>query len=76
LGSPRAPPPRDRSEQRVILGFGGKRKKGDDPLAAHPLVVAPRDELARWQDAGADEVLLTARTSHDVDALLAAANRW
>jgi alkanesulfonate monooxygenase SsuD/methylene tetrahydromethanopterin reductase-like flavin-dependent oxidoreductase (luciferase family) len=67
---------RDRSEQRVILGFGGKRKKGDDPLAAHPLVVAPRDELARWQDAGADEVLLTARTSQDVDALLAAANRW
>ena len=67
---------RDRADQRVILGFGGKRKKGDDPLAAHPLVVAPRDELARWRDAGADEVLLTARTTDDVDALVAASDRW
>jgi alkanesulfonate monooxygenase SsuD/methylene tetrahydromethanopterin reductase-like flavin-dependent oxidoreductase (luciferase family) len=67
---------RDRADQRVILGFGGKRKKGDDPLAAHPLVVAPRDELARWVEAGADEVLMTARTTDDVDALVAASDRW
>jgi alkanesulfonate monooxygenase SsuD/methylene tetrahydromethanopterin reductase-like flavin-dependent oxidoreductase (luciferase family) len=67
---------RYRSQQRVVLGFGGKRKKGADPLAADPLLVAPRDELARWLDAGADDVLLTARTTADVDALIRAADRW
>lgn len=67
---------RERSDQRVVLGFGGKRRKGADPLAADPLVVAPRDELARWVDAGADELLLTARTTADVDALVGAVDRW
>jgi len=67
---------RERSQQRVVLGFGGKRKKGADPLAADPLLVAPRDELARWFDAGADDVLLTARTTADVDALIRATDRW
>lgn len=67
---------RDRADQRVILGFGGKRKRGDDPLAAHPLVIAPSEELARWIDAGADEVLMTARTTADVDALVGATDRW
>jgi alkanesulfonate monooxygenase SsuD/methylene tetrahydromethanopterin reductase-like flavin-dependent oxidoreductase (luciferase family) len=67
---------RDRADQRVILGFGGRRKRGDDPLAAHPLIVAPRDELERWIAAGADELLLTARTTDDVDALVAATDAW
>jgi alkanesulfonate monooxygenase SsuD/methylene tetrahydromethanopterin reductase-like flavin-dependent oxidoreductase (luciferase family) len=67
---------RDRADQRVVLGFGGRRKRGDDPLAADPLVVAPREELQRWHEAGADDVLLTARTTEDVDALVAAAERW
>ena len=67
---------RDRADQRVILGFGGRRKRGDDPLAAHPLIVAPREELERWLAAGADELLLTARTTADVDALVAATDAW
>jgi alkanesulfonate monooxygenase SsuD/methylene tetrahydromethanopterin reductase-like flavin-dependent oxidoreductase (luciferase family) len=67
---------RDRAAQRVVLGFGGRRKRGADPLAAEPLLVAPRDELARWRDFGADDLLLTARTTDDVDALIAAAERW
>ena len=67
---------RERSEQRVVLGFGGRRKRGADPLAAHPLLVAPRDELARWLEAGADDILLTARTTADVDALVRATDRW
>jgi alkanesulfonate monooxygenase SsuD/methylene tetrahydromethanopterin reductase-like flavin-dependent oxidoreductase (luciferase family) len=67
---------RDRADQRVVLGFGGRRKRGDDPLAADPLVVAPREELQRWREAGADDVLLTARTVEDVDALVASAERW
>jgi alkanesulfonate monooxygenase SsuD/methylene tetrahydromethanopterin reductase-like flavin-dependent oxidoreductase (luciferase family) len=67
---------RDIADQRIVLGFGGRRKRGDDPLAAEPLLVAPREELARWQAMGADDVLLTARTTDDVDALVAAAERW
>jgi hypothetical protein len=59
-----------------VLGFGGRRKRGDDPLAAEPLLVAPREELARWRDVGADDVLLTARNTDDVDALVDAAERW
>ena len=50
--------------------------EGADPLAADPLLVAPRDELARWLEAGADDILLTARTTADVDALVRAADRW
>ena len=67
---------RDRSNQRVVLGFGGSRKRGAPSLAGHPLVAAPRDEVARWRAAGADDVLITARTTDDVDALVAAVDRW
>lgn len=67
---------RDRAAQRVVLGFGGSRKRDAPPLAGHPLLAAPRDEVARWQAAGADDVLITARTTADVDALVAAAERW
>lgn len=67
---------RDRTGQRIVLGFGGRRRRGADPLAAEPLLVAPREELARWRDVGADDVLLTARTTDDVDALVDAAERW
>jgi alkanesulfonate monooxygenase SsuD/methylene tetrahydromethanopterin reductase-like flavin-dependent oxidoreductase (luciferase family) len=67
---------RPRAGQRVVLGFGGRRKRGDDPLAGEPLLVAPHEELARWREAGADDLLLTARTTDDVDALVDAAQRW
>jgi alkanesulfonate monooxygenase SsuD/methylene tetrahydromethanopterin reductase-like flavin-dependent oxidoreductase (luciferase family) len=67
---------RSRAGQRIVLGFGGRRKRGADPLAAEPLLVAPREELARWHDIGADDLLLTARTTGDVDALVDAAERW
>ena len=67
---------RERAGLRVVLGFGGRRKRGADPLAAEPLLVAPREELARWRDLGADDLLLTARTTDDVDALVDASERW
>jgi alkanesulfonate monooxygenase SsuD/methylene tetrahydromethanopterin reductase-like flavin-dependent oxidoreductase (luciferase family) len=67
---------RNRAGLRIVLGFGGRRKRGADPLAAEPLLVAPREELARWHDVGADDLLLTARTTDDVDALVDAAERW
>ena len=67
---------RARSDQRVVLSFGGWRRKGAPSLAGHPLVVDPGGELARLQSAGADEVLLTARTTEDVEALVEATDRW
>jgi alkanesulfonate monooxygenase SsuD/methylene tetrahydromethanopterin reductase-like flavin-dependent oxidoreductase (luciferase family) len=67
---------RDRAGQRVVLGFGGWRKRDAPALAGHPLLAAPRDAVARWRAAGADELLITARTAADVDALVAAAERW
>ncbi len=66
---------RRRSEQRVVVGFGGGRS-GRDFLRGHPFVEAPRESLAEWRERGADEVNLTARTTWDVDALVAAAKRW
>jgi len=66
---------RGRSEMRLVLGFGGGRT-GRDALDGSPWVTAPRDEWARWHAAGADEVVVTARTPADVDALVAAAERW
>ena len=67
---------RRRDEQRVVLSFGGSRKKDAPAIAAHPLVADPRGEIARWRAAGADEVLLTVRRTDDVDALVEAAGRW
>ncbi len=68
---------RRRADQRLLVGI-----QGDDWLAEHssiagsPWVEAPRDTWARWREAGADGVILLARTTADVDALVAAADRW
>lgn len=59
----------------IALGFGGGRT-GVDALGGSPWVEAPRDELARWAALGVDEVVVTARTTNDVDALVRAADRW
>jgi G6PDH family F420-dependent oxidoreductase len=66
---------RDRGEQRVVLGFGGGRA-GRDALRASPWVESPRETLAAWQARGVDEVIVTARTTADVNALLDATSRW
>jgi hypothetical protein len=39
-------------------------------------VAAPRETLAEWQERGADGVVVQARTPADVEALVAAAERW
>ena len=67
---------RRREDQRVVLAFGGSRRKDAPPLADDPLLVDSRAEVERWQSVGADELLVTARTTRDVDALLEAAGRW
>jgi len=66
---------RRREDQRVIVGFQGDWL-GDEPIAASPWLTEPRETWARWQAAGADEAIVLARTTDDVDALVDAVDRW
>ena len=66
---------RERADQELLVGFEDGRSDRD-ALTGSAWIAAPRDELARWQTAGADGVIVTARTPSDVDALVAAAERW
>ena len=65
---------RQRSDVRLVLGFGGGRS-GQDALDGSPWIGSPREEWERWHAAGVDEVVLTARTTADVDRLVGAAER-
>ena len=67
---------RVRADQRVIVGFQGEDWLSDVPITGSPWVEAPRDEWSRWHDAGADGVIVLARFSADVDALVNAVDRW
>ena len=67
---------RDRVDQRLIVGFQGGDWLGDEPIAGSPWIQAPRDEWARWREAGADGVVVLARSTADVDALVDAVERW
>ena len=66
---------RERTDQRVVLGFGGGRS-GVTTIPGSDWAEAPRETFASWQARGVDEVAVTARTEADVDALVAAAGRW
>jgi G6PDH family F420-dependent oxidoreductase len=59
----------------IALGFGGG-KTGVDALPGSPWIEAPREAWARWAALGVDEAIVTARTANDVDALVAAVERW
>jgi G6PDH family F420-dependent oxidoreductase len=59
----------------IAVGFGGGRS-GQDALGGSPWIEAPRETWARYAELGADEAIVTARTTHDVDALVAAVDRW
>ncbi len=59
----------------VLVAFGGGRA-GEPALAGSPWIEDPATELARWRTRGADGVIVTARTTTDVDALVAAADRY
>jgi alkanesulfonate monooxygenase SsuD/methylene tetrahydromethanopterin reductase-like flavin-dependent oxidoreductase (luciferase family) len=80
---------RDEPAYRDALAAAGRRREdvvalvafesgrtGVDALRGSPWIEAPRDELARWQAAGADGAIVTARTSADIAALEAATGRW
>lgn len=64
-----------REDAWIALGFGGGRS-GEDALRGSPWVWAPTETWEQWSEAGADEVIVTARTTADVDALVEAAERW
>ncbi len=66
---------RHRADQRVIVGFQGDWL-GDETIASSPWTQAPRETWDRWHAAGADEVIVLAKTRADVDALVAAVDRW
>lgn len=64
-----------RDTQRVIVGVEGETvAETSDRL--RPWVADAAGELARLRDAGADSVVLTARSEPDIVALLGVAERW
>lgn len=66
---------RSRADAWIAVGFGSG-KSGQDALTGSPWIDAPRETWARYAEAGADEAIVTARTTKDVDALVEATNRW
>ncbi|HEX7949311.1 MAG TPA: LLM class flavin-dependent oxidoreductase [Candidatus Limnocylindrales bacterium] len=67
---------RRREDQLVIVGFQGDDWLSDERMAGSPWVVEPRATWARWREAGADGAIVLARTTEDVDALVAAVEHW
>ena len=61
---------RDRSTTSILAAFD--LGKGES-LAGSPWVENPAGTASRWQAAGADGAVVGARTTHDVDLLVAAA---
>jgi alkanesulfonate monooxygenase SsuD/methylene tetrahydromethanopterin reductase-like flavin-dependent oxidoreductase (luciferase family) len=66
---------RNRADQRVIVGFQGDWM-ADGSISDSPWVTAPRETWDRWRAAGADGVIVLARSTADVDALVEAAAGW
>jgi hypothetical protein len=66
---------RPRAGQEVIVSYEAGRSDRD-ALVGTAWAEAPLEELAHWQARGADGVVVSARTPGDVEALLAAAERW
>ena len=66
---------RDRGDVRIVVGMGSGRSYQDN-LVDGPWVREPRGEWERWHEAGADTILVTARTTADIDALVEARSRW
>ena len=66
---------RRREDQRVLVGFQGD-SQDQKRLADSPWIREPADAWARWQSAGADGVIVTAKSPADIDSLVEAVGRW
>ena len=66
---------KDRADQLVLVGFQDDWL-GDAAVADTEWVREPAAARERWAAAGADGAIVLARTTEDVDALVAAVERW
>ena len=66
---------RRRDDQTVLVGFQGDWL-GEDSFRDSAWYHEPRPTWERWQAAGADGVIVLARSTDDVDALVDAVDRW
>jgi alkanesulfonate monooxygenase SsuD/methylene tetrahydromethanopterin reductase-like flavin-dependent oxidoreductase (luciferase family) len=66
---------RRREDQLVLAGFQ-RDWLSDVTLAGNPWVMAPRETWEHWHQVGADGAIVLARTTDDVDALVAATDKW
>ncbi len=66
---------RRREEQIVYAGFQGDWL-GDADIRESPWVRDPRAAWQEWREKGADRIIVLARTTSDVDALVEAVGRW
>jgi alkanesulfonate monooxygenase SsuD/methylene tetrahydromethanopterin reductase-like flavin-dependent oxidoreductase (luciferase family) len=67
---------RTRADAWIALGFGGATKSGEDALSGSPWIETPRATWEQYAAMGVDEAIVTARTTADVDNLVAAVDRW
>jgi alkanesulfonate monooxygenase SsuD/methylene tetrahydromethanopterin reductase-like flavin-dependent oxidoreductase (luciferase family) len=67
---------RRREDQLVLAGFQGGDWLGDESFRDSPWFHDPRGSWDHWRDVGADGVIVLARTTDDVDALIEAVDRW
>jgi len=67
---------RQRADQRLLVGFEGDSWRSASTITGSPWIESPREAWARWRDAGADGAIVLARTTEDIDALVAATDRW
>jgi alkanesulfonate monooxygenase SsuD/methylene tetrahydromethanopterin reductase-like flavin-dependent oxidoreductase (luciferase family) len=66
---------RRREDQLVLAGFQ-RDWSSDETIADSPWVAAPRETWEHWHEVGADGAIVLARTTDDVDSLVAATDRW
>ena len=66
---------RRREDQVVLAGFQ-RDWSSDENVAGSPWVAAPRESWERLREIGADGAIVLARTTADVDALVAATDHW
>jgi alkanesulfonate monooxygenase SsuD/methylene tetrahydromethanopterin reductase-like flavin-dependent oxidoreductase (luciferase family) len=67
---------RSRADVSVLVGWEEGRSGEDTLPASSPWIAEPRATLETWRAAGADGVVLTARTDRDIEALVRATRRW